>query len=87
MRPRLLTLHQEIREAIAARERLVLVVEPRAYPLVPDELRLFHGENFRDVYALMGTSTISPGSCPNHRRPPSNGHGPPGPMFLERGES
>ena len=76
MPSRLLTFHQEIREAIAARERLILVVGPRAgtsdyvrqewqfalqadkvvtpvlrlgdYPLVPDELRLLHTEDFRD---------------------------------------
>ena len=72
-----LTFHQEIRDAIAARERLLLVVGPNAvtsdyvrqewqfalreadkvvtpilrlgdYPLVPDELRLLHCEDFRD---------------------------------------
>src|SRR5690348_1418632 len=76
MPSRLLTFHQEIRDAISARERLVLVIGPRAvssdyvrqewqfalqddkvvtpvlrlgdYPLVPDELRLLHTEDFRD---------------------------------------
>jgi hypothetical protein len=76
MPSRRLTFHQEIREAVAARERLVLVVGPAVatseyvrqewqfalqhdkvvtpvlrlgdYPLVPDELRLFHAEDFRD---------------------------------------
>ncbi|HEX5271302.1 MAG TPA: NB-ARC domain-containing protein, partial [Gemmataceae bacterium] len=76
MPSRLLTFHQEIRDAISARERLVLVIGPRAvssdyvrqewqfalnddkvvtpllrlgdYPLVPDELRLLHAEDFRD---------------------------------------
>ena len=76
MPSRRLTFHQEIREAITARERLVLVVGPRCalsdyvrqewpfallddkvvtpvlrlgdYPLVPDELRLLHTEDFRD---------------------------------------
>ena len=71
------TFHQEIRDAIAARERLVLVVGPHAvtsdyvrqewqfaleadkvvtpilrvgdYPLVPDELKLLHCEDFRDA--------------------------------------
>ena len=71
-----LTFHQEIQDAVAARERLVLVVGPNAalsgyvqqewqfalpadkavtpilrqgdYPLVPDELKLLHGEDFRD---------------------------------------
>ena len=76
MPSRLLTFHQEIREAVATRERLVLVVGPRAvasdyvrqewlfalqedkvvtpilrlgeFLLVPDELKLFHHEDFRD---------------------------------------
>ena len=76
MPSRRLTFHQEIRDAIAARERLVLVVGPHAvlseyvrqewqfaleadkvvtpilrvgdYPLVPDELKLLHCEDFRD---------------------------------------
>lgn len=76
MPSRRLTFHQEIREAIIARERLVLVVGPRCesseyvrqewqfalqyekvvtpvlrlgdYPLLPDELRLVHTEDFRD---------------------------------------
>ena len=71
-----LTFHQEIQDAVAARERLVLVVGPKAavsdyvrqewqfalhadkavtpilrqgdYPLVPDELKLLHCEDFRD---------------------------------------
>jgi WD40 repeat protein len=76
MPSRTLTFHQEIREAIAAREQLVLVIGPGAvaseyvrqewqfaletekvvtpilrlgdYSLLPDELRLFHAEDFRD---------------------------------------
>ncbi len=77
MPSRSLTFHQEIRDAIAARERLLLVVGPKAvssdyvrqewqfawreadkvvtpilrlgdYPLVPDELKLLHCEDFRD---------------------------------------
>ncbi len=76
MPSRRLTFHQEIRAAVAAHERLVLVVGPRAiasdyvrqewqfalqddkvvtpilrlgdYHDVPDELRLFHAEDFRD---------------------------------------
>ena len=77
MPSRTLTFHQEIRDAIAARERLVLIVGPKAatseyvqqewkfawreadkvvtpilrwgdYPLVPDELKLLHCEDFRD---------------------------------------
>ena len=71
-----LTFHQEIQDAVAARQRLVLVVGPKAavsdyvrqewqfalqadkavtpilrqgdYPLVPDELKLLHCEDFRD---------------------------------------
>ena len=72
-----LTFHQEIRDAIAARDRFVLIVGPQAvtsdyvrqewqfawfeaekvvspilrlgdYPLVPDELKLLHCEDFRD---------------------------------------
>ena len=71
-----LTFHQESQDAVAARERLVLVVGPKAavsddmrqegpfalqadkavtpilrqgdYPLVPDELKLLHCEDFRD---------------------------------------
>ncbi len=71
-----LTLHQEIQDAVAAGERLVLVVGPKAalsdyvqqewqfaiqadkavtpilrqgdYPLVPDELKLLHCQDFRD---------------------------------------
>src|SRR5260370_11799471 len=71
-----LTFHQEIQDAVAARERLLLVVGPKAaeseyvrqewqfalqadkavtpilwqgdYPLVPDELKLLHSEDFRD---------------------------------------
>ena len=46
------------------------------YPFVPDELRLFHAEDFRDVYAVTNTSTISPASCPNHRLPSSNDRAP-----------
>src|SRR5687767_6465840 len=77
MPSRNLTFHQEIRDAIAARDRLLLVVGPKAvtsdyvrqewqfawfeaekvvtpilrlgdYPLVPDELKLLHCEDFRD---------------------------------------
>jgi len=76
MPSRRLTFHQEIRDAIAARERMVLVVGPKAatsnyvwqewqfaldgdkvltpilrigdYPLIPDELRLLHCEDFRE---------------------------------------
>src|SRR4051794_3212427 len=77
MPSRRLTFHQEIRDAIAARDRLVLVVGPHAaasdyvrqewqfawfeaekvvtpilrlgdYPIVPDELKLLHSEDFRD---------------------------------------
>jgi WD40 repeat protein len=77
MPSRALTFHQEIRDAIAARRRLVLVVGPKAivsdyvrqewqfawreadkvvtpilrwgdYPLVPDELKLLHCEDFRE---------------------------------------
>jgi WD40 repeat protein len=77
MPSRNLTFHEEIRDAIAARERLLLVIGPGAvaseyvrqewqfawftaeklvapilrmgdYPLVPDELKLLHCEDFRD---------------------------------------
>ena len=77
MPSRNLTFHEEIRDAIAVRERLLLVVGPGAaaseyvqqewqfawfkaekivapilrlgdYPLVPDELKLLHCEDFRD---------------------------------------
>lgn len=76
MPSRQLTFHQEIRDAIAASERLIFVVGPHAvasdyvrqewnfangagkvitpvlrlddYPIVPDELRLLHCEDFRD---------------------------------------
>ncbi len=77
MPSRRLTFHQEIRDAIAAQDRLVLVIGPKAvssdyvtqewqfawceadkvvtpilrlgdYPLIPDELKLLHCEDFRD---------------------------------------
>ena len=76
MSTRGLTFRQEIQDAVAARERWVLVVGPKAavsdyvrqewllalqadkavtpilrqgdYPIVPDELRLFHNEDFHD---------------------------------------
>ncbi len=77
MPSRRLTFHQEIRDAVAACERLVLIVGPKAvtseyvrqewqfawfeaekvvtpilrlgdYPLLPDELKLLHCEDFRD---------------------------------------
>lgn len=77
MPSRNLTFHQEIRDAIAARDHLLLVVGPKAaasdyvrqewqfawfeaekvvtpilrlgdYPLIPDELKLLHCEDFRD---------------------------------------
>jgi WD40 repeat protein len=77
MPSRSLTFHQEIRDAVAACERLLLIVGPKAvasdyvrqewqfayfqadkvvapilrsgdFPLVPDELKLLHCEDFRD---------------------------------------